>query len=218
MSFIPGYHQIFTKMLLFLTANNDVLLRRFKETRRFHPLLKDTMLDAIKRERDLLKPVMEISDRVIDTSDMNSYALRRFIFDLFSDTLSQKFKISFVSFGFKKGIPSYLDMLFDVRGLPNPFYEEHLRDLDGRTQDIKDFVFSSDSAKNYVDSLIQFLEIAVESLKSDGRLGITIGIGCTGGMHRSVAVAEYLGYKFLNRGYRVSIYHRELGEYKDLLR
>ncbi len=209
----------FTTVLIFLEAADDVLLRRYKETRRFHPLLfvKGNLKEAIASERQMLEKIKDFADIVVDTSTMNSYALRRFIFDLFSDVVEKKFKLSITSFGFKKGIPSYLDMLFDVRCLPNPYYEEHLRDLDGRDERIRNFVFSSGEAKEFVDSLVSFLGTALEHLKEDGRLCVNVGFGCTGGVHRSVAVAEFVGYSFNKRGYRVSIYHRELGEYKELV-
>ncbi len=203
--------------LLFLEAEKGILLKRFRETRRFHPLRGKSIVEAIIREKELLAPVKELAHKVVDTTDMNSYALRRCIFDLFRGLVDGRFRVSLTTFGFKKGMPSYVDMLFDVRGLPNPYYEEDLRDLDGRDEKVFSYVFSTAEAEKFFSSLLAFVVEALESLKGDGRLSINIGVGCTGGRHRSVAVAERLGDALRRKGYRVSLFHRELGEYKDLL-
>ena len=212
---LEGLRELVEVRLIFLEAEDGVLLRRFKETRRFHPLMKGSILESIEQERRLLEPVKRVAWQVIDTSNMNSYALRRLIFDLFYGLVNKLFQVSITSFGFKYGIPSYIDMLFDVRCLPNPYYEESLRDLDGRDERVKRFVFSDDG--RFLELMWGFVKESVLFLRRDGRLNINIGVGCTGGVHRSVAVAEWLGNNLLEEGYRVSVYHRELGQYKNLL-
>ena len=203
--------------LIFLEADDSVIVSRYKETRRFHPLADFTLSEALKKERSLLTPVKGMADRVIDTSSMNSYALRRCIFEIFYDVVDPSFQVFITSFSFKRGIPPYLDMVFDVRGLPNPHYVEELRPLTGMDSRVSSYVLSSSDAKDFVRRLCDFVLFSVEQLKADGRVHVSLGIGCTGGVHRSVAIAEVLGKKLLDAGYKVSIYHRELNSYRTLL-
>ncbi len=204
--------------LLFLEAEDSVIIRRYREAKRSHPVSGSGVTRGdIEFERRLFAPLREIAWRVVDTSRMSTHHLRRFIFDQFVPLLNGKFKVSITSFGFKHGIPSYLDILFDVRALPNPYYEDSLRHVDGTYRDVADFVLSSREAKDFVESLWSFLCSYVDFLKGDGRLVINIGVGCTGGVHRSVAVAEWLGMRLAEKGYLVSLFHRELGLSKDLV-
>ncbi len=203
--------------LLFLEAEDAVLLRRFKETRRFHPLWFESFAGAIKRERELLAPIRAMADRVVDTSGMNAHALRRCVFEMFHDVVDSSFQVFITSFSFREGIPPYLDLVFDVRGLPNPYYVDELKEKTGMDEGVSSFVFSDPDAEAFFRGLSDFLLLSIESLRGDGRLSVSVGVGCTGGKHRSVAVCERLGKILVERGYRVSIYHRELNHYRALL-
>ncbi len=214
---LESLRERFDISLIYLEADDSAIVSRYKETRRFHPLADFTLSEALKRERDLLAPVKSMADRVIDTSSMNSYALRRCIFELFYDVVDPSFQVFITSFSFKRGIPPYLDMVLDARGLPNPHYVEDLRHLTGMDERVSSYVLSSSEAQSFIRKLCDFVLFSVEQLKADGRVHVSLGVGCTGGVHRSVAVAEVLGKKLLDAGYKVSIYHRELNSYRTLL-
>lgn len=200
--------------LLFLDATDEVLLRRFKETRRKHPLMGTgdctSLSQAIAKERELLAPARELADYIIDTSLLSSSQLKERICQLFLDNFNNGMMINCMSFGFKYGDPTYADLVFDVRCLPNPFYVETLRLKTGLDKDVRDYVLQFEDAKALVQKLKDLLEFLLPLYLKEGKSELTIAFGCTGGKHRSVTFAE-LFYNYLNQqGNRVSVIHRDI--------
>jgi UPF0042 nucleotide-binding protein len=200
--------------LLFLEASEDVLLDRYKETRRRHPLATSGQVSsAIAEERLLLEPLKERADVAIDTSDLSASRLRKVVADkmLPHDGKLGKLAVTFMTYGFKHGTPRDADLLFDVRFLPNPHYEKELRDLTGLDPAVRAYVESSDGLDEFYDRLIPLLDYLLPSYVREGKAHLTIGIGCTGGRHRSVVIAEHLARVFDDReGYLVDVVHRDV--------
>lgn len=196
--------------ILFLTASNDVLLRRYAETRRKHPLSgSDLSLgEAIAMERRLLKPIADYADHIIDTSGLNLHELRELVRlrTLGSDT---HMAVTIESFGFKNGVPEGLDFVFDVRCLPNPHWEPELRAGTGRDEHVGEWLAGHDEVRDMLDDLHQFLTRWLPSFARQDRAYVTVGIGCTGGQHRSVYIAEQLVAR-LKDEYAPLLRHREL--------
>jgi UPF0042 nucleotide-binding protein len=200
--------------LLFLEASEDVLLDRYKETRRRHPLATSGQVSsAIAEERLLLEPLKERADVAIDTSDLSASRLRKVVADkmLPHDGKLGKLAVTFMTYGFKHGTPRDADLLFDVRFLPNPHYEKELRDLTGLDSPVREYVENSDGLDDFYDRLIPLLDYLLPSYVREGKAHLTIGIGCTGGRHRSVVVAERLAQIYADReGYLVDVVHRDI--------
>lgn len=196
--------------IIFLTAKKDVLIKRFALTRRNHPLSKGnlTLEKAIDEERRQLAPILEISDIVIDTSNLNPHQLREKLKRVL-EGLSNKFSLRIVSFGFKYGIPLDVDFIFDVRFFPNPFYIKNLRNKTGKDEEVKDFMYKTKGVKEYIDLMKNVIEFSIKRYENEGRMELIIGIGCTGGQHRSVFFAEELGKQFSDR-YIVNVDHRDV--------
>ncbi|GGO27788.1 RNase adapter RapZ [Deinococcus humi] len=192
--------------VLFLEATADVLLRRYNLTRREHPL-GDTLLVDFARERELLAPLRSIADTVIDTTDLSASELSERVLKLYR--LERDFHLRLVSFGFKHSPPRDADMVLDVRSLPNPYYDPALRPRTGLEKDVADYVFQNEDAERFYAGLREFIRNAAERAQASGRHGYTVGIGCTGGQHRSVAVTERLAadLKDLNV---------EVGDHRDM--
>lgn len=202
----PGGAQV-----IFLDADEKVLLRRFSETRREHPLSTNRggTREAIRRERILLDPLRRRADRVLDTSGFNVHQLRDVIVREFG--LSEDgFGLGVVSFGFRNGLPSEADMVVDVRFLPNPHYLPILREKTGHDLPVRRFVIGSAVGKTFLARLLDFLKFLLPLYTKEGKTHFTLGIGCTGGRHRSVAVAEAVGKALSREGVRVSVAHRDL--------
>ena len=196
--------------ILFLDADNETLVKRFKETRRSHPLSRDSNpLLGIDQERQLLEPIFRLATAKIDTSGMSARHLKSEIIRLYSDDTTHPFSIIFASFGFKHGTPVDTDVMFDVRFLPNPFYDERLRMQTGLDQDVYDYVINSEMAQTFLDKLIDLLVFLIPNYQNEGKSQVVIGIGCTGGQHRSVALAEYLANHFKD-SHRTHVVHRNL--------
>lgn len=195
---------------VFLEARNTALIARFSETRRRHPLADDgtTLLEAIERERDLLEPVGELGQR-IDTSDLHPNTLRGWIRDIIDAEPAEGLTVLFESFGFKHGIPLDADLVYDVRCLPNPYYDPVLRSLTGCDQPVIDFLSGHDDVGRMVEDIASFLEHWLPAYMRDSRSYLTVAIGCTGGQHRSVYIAETLAARFGDR-VRVLLRHRTL--------
>ena len=196
--------------IIFLEASEEVLARRFKETRRPHPLGYKDLSRAISRELKLLSPIRQESDKIIDTSSMTPHRLRKFITDFYSKTGSQEMTISLVSFGYKYGIPLEADLLFDVRFLPNPYFIEELKAFPGTSQKVKKFVLSNKDTKEFFKKIIPLLNYLIPHYKEEGRSYLTIGIGCTGGRHRSPAISEEIKKMLKKQKLGVSVIHRDL--------
>lgn len=197
--------------LLYLDADREVLLRRFSETRRRHPLAPaETPDHGITREFDLLAPVRVRADHLIDTSELSPHDLRAEIQARFAPEDSGKLAISIHSFSYKRGLPRGIDMVFDVRFLRNPYWEPELRGLDGRDPRVAGHVAGDPRFEAFFDKVQGLTELLLPAYKEEGKAHFALGFGCTGGQHRSVAVAERLAMALENNGWQVSIRHREM--------
>jgi UPF0042 nucleotide-binding protein len=208
--------------LLFLGAAEDVLVNRYKETRRRHPLAGDAasgidpmggaVIRAIDAERKLLAPLRDRADVSIDTSDFSAARLRKVVADkMLPRGTVGKLTVTFLTYGFKHGAPRDADLLFDVRFLPNPHYEDDLRPLTGLDQPVRDFVESSAGIDDFYAHLTPLLDYLLPQYEREGKAHLTIGIGCTGGRHRSVVIAEHLAALYGDQGaYLVDAVHRDI--------
>ena len=183
--------------LIFLDSSDNVLHKRYKETRRRHPLsVNGSIAEGITRERERLKDLKSLSDFTIDTSDFNVHQLKDVIKSRYERADTNKLQINILSFGYKHGYPYDADMIFDVRFLPNPFFIDELKDLTGLDEKIKDFVLSKEDTKEYMKKLTDFLEFLIPRYEKEGKSYLTIALGCTGGKHRSVVLANELAQHF----------------------
>jgi RNase adapter protein RapZ len=198
--------------LLFLDAEDQMIIRRYEENRRPHPLQKGSLTEAISAERDLLEPLKDESDTVIDTTDLNVHQLRERINDQFSEGTQRPMRVSVTSFGFKHGTPRDTDLMFDVRFLPNPHWEAELRPYRGTDKPVSDYVLSSPDAKEFLRHVEGFLEFVIPRFEAEGKSYLTIGIGCTGGHHRSVALAEALGAWLTDNAIDARVRHRDISK------
>lgn len=198
--------------ILFLDAKDDVLIKRYKESRRMHPLVKEgRMIEGIRLERERLETLKGRADYVIDTSVLHPSQLKQLLKDIFMDEESdERLIISVISFGFKHGILVDGDLIFDVRFLPNPFYIDHLKSHSGKEKKVKDYIFSFSETEEFIDKLMDMLEFLIPYYLREGKHQLIIGIGCTGGMHRSVAISETLYSALKSKGYRATVEHRDL--------
>ncbi|MFL5780278.1 MAG: RNase adapter RapZ [Thermoleophilaceae bacterium] len=199
--------------VLFLDASEEVLVKRFKETRRRHPLADGGQVTtAIQAERGLLAPVRERADVVIETSDLSASRLRKVVADkMLPHGVRGKLAVTFLTYGFKHGAPRDADLLFDVRFLPNPHYEAELRELTGKDAAVIDYVERSDGIGEFFERLMPLLDYLLPNYLREGKAHLTIGIGCTGGRHRSVVIAERLAREYAERGdYMVEVVHRDV--------
>lgn len=183
--------------LIYLEASDEILLRRFNETRRRHPLAEgDGSLEGIRREREMLNKVKMAAGKIIDTSGYNVHQLKEIIRDYFSGPAQQeKMILQLVSFSYRYGIPSDADLIMDVRFLPNPYFIEGLKDLDGRDFRVKEFVLNKDEAKEFLLRFENLLDFLIPGYWREGKSYLTIAVGCTGGRHRSVAIVDALADK-----------------------
>lgn len=195
--------------ILYLEASDEVLVNRFKETRRQHPLSADgTIIDGIHRERAALAHVRDIATITLNTTAFSSGDLKKAIGELWTSRRDDML-ISIQSFGFKNGIPIDADMVLDVRFLMNPFYDPALRPLTGRDQVVRDYVFQTESAHRFLTHLTDFLRELLPQYIESGRSAFNIAIGCTGGQHRSIAVAVELSNNLRKAGYKINLKHRD---------
>jgi len=202
--------------ILFLDAANDVLLNRYKETRHLHPLAKDGLVSVgITKERAQLEEVRRKASYIIDTSFLLPRQLKIKIHDIFSEnTAFNRFLVNIISFGFKNGIPSEADLVFDVRFLPNPFYDPVLKPQSGLDPDVRDYVMRHDISARFMDSLINMLHMLIPHYISEGKNQLIVAIGCTGGRHRSVALASDLHRSLTQREQAADVVHRDIGKDK----
>ncbi|HRC71146.1 MAG TPA: RNase adapter RapZ [Candidatus Competibacter sp.] len=198
--------------VLFLQAADEILLKRYSESRRRHPLdLGDVSLDeAIRQERRLLEPIVACADLIVDTSDTNIYELRELVRARLHETPREAMSLLFESFGFKNGVPADADFVFDVRSLPNPHWEPQLRPLTGLDQPVIDFLEAQPQVSEMIADLCRFLEPWLPEFEASERSYLTVCIGCTGGQHRSVFITEALGRHFGAARDYVMVRHREL--------
>lgn len=199
--------------LLYLEAADEVLLRRFKETRRPHPLAPaGNIPSGIKQEREMLSSIRDRADWVINTTDLNIHELRANIVNSVVPKGTMGLVITAISFGYKYGTPLDADLVFDVRFLPNPNYDPQLKPLTGLDKAVKDFVVHSDAGGKFFDKLGDLLDYLLPMYVAEGKSNMTIGVGCTGGRHRSVAIAEWLARRYREQDYNVIVRHRDLGK------
>ena len=199
--------------LLFLDAADDVLLHRYKENRRKHPLTTDesqSLEEAIARERELLAPIKAIADYTIDTSETPAAKLKGRISEAFHQESRPGLLVHCLSFGFKNGLPPEADLVFDVRCLPNPFYVPELKSLTGLTDSVRDYVMDAPETQGLMERLTGLLDYTLPLYTQEGKSQLVVAVGCTGGKHRSVAVAEYLCAHLRRSGARVTICHRDM--------
>ncbi len=199
--------------VVFLEATDDVLVRRFEQVRRGHPMQGDgRLIDGIKAERDLLGPLREDADLVLDTSTLSVHQLRAKIEDAFGTDATTKTKVTVLSFGYKYGIPMDADLVMDVRFLPNPFWIPELKELTGKDADVRNYVLTQEGAEEFLDRYHELLRLIGAGYRREGKRYLTLAIGCTGGKHRSVAISEELSRRLAAEDrMTVKVVHRDLG-------
>jgi UPF0042 nucleotide-binding protein len=198
--------------LLFIEANDDVLVRRQEAARRPHPLQEGgRLLDGLRRERQVIASLREDADVVIDTSDLNVHQLTDKVAEAFGSEQATALKATVVSFGFKYGIPVDADLVADMRFLPNPHWVPELRPLSGRDREVADYVKDRPAAQEFLDKYVALVETVAEGYLREGKRFLTIAVGCTGGKHRSVAMTEEIAARLRGRGLAARPMHRDLG-------
>ena len=196
--------------IIFLEAEEDALIRRFKETRRPHPLGYKDLKKAIHQEKKILSAIRNAADRIIDTTSLTPHQLRKIIIQNYSEEKEKLMSVTLISFGYKYGPPAEADLLFDVRFLPNPNFIKKLKPLDGTNPRIKTFLMEKKETRHFLAKLSSFLEFLIPQYKEEGRNYLTIGIGCTGGKHRSPALVEEIKKNLKKQKLDVSVIHRDM--------
>lgn len=200
--------------ILFIDAENEVIMRRYQETRRKHPLADEfntpSILEAILHEREILLPARQKADFIIDTSQVTSSQFKERVANLFLENAASALKIYCISFGFKYGTPKEADLVFDVRCLPNPFYIPELKQHTGLEAPVRDFVMKFDQSRGLEIKLLDLLDYLLPLYRTEGKSQLTIAIGCTGGKHRSVVFAELINKHLLENSACSSVYHRDI--------
>ncbi|HAR98228.1 MAG TPA: RNase adapter RapZ [Syntrophus sp. (in: bacteria)] len=219
-SFLEKYPRVFNRLrqqgyrieVIFIDANDEILLHRFSETRRVHPVsVKGSVMEGIRLEREMLFPLKEMADWVIDTSSLNVHQLKDAVQRAFLASSDKKrLIVSVVSFGYRYGLPADADVVFDVRFLPNPHFIEELKPHDGHHPGVRDYVMATDEAKGFIQRLFDLMDFIVPLYEREGKARINIALGCTGGHHRSVVMANQLGGYFSEKDYLVNITHRDI--------
>ncbi|MCR5484603.1 MAG: RNase adapter RapZ [Clostridiales bacterium] len=199
--------------VLFVTADDDVIVSRFKLTRRKHPLSdkhNGLINDAIEEEHKLLEPVRELADYIIDTSHTSPAECRERVTEIFLDNPSGRMHIHAMSFGFKYGMPVDADLVFDVRCLPNPFYVDELKSCTGLDAPVEEYVMKWESAQTFRDKLFDMIDFLIPLFEKEGKTQLVIAVGCTGGRHRSVVFAELLSKHLAENGCLINVNHRDI--------
>lgn len=217
--FLTGYQEVlatleaspFQLTIIYLTADDQILLRRYSEMRRKHPLAA-TVREGIVLEKNQLDDLKNKADHIIDSSTMSPHLLRAEVLSRCLQQKNQKLRVSVVSFGFKHGPPAEADILFDVRFLPNPYFVPELKEHTGIEPQVASFVLKSEAATEFLGKLTPLLQFLIPQYKKEGKAYLTIGIGCTGGRHRSVAIAAKLQQILQETGETVSVSHRDMGQ------
>jgi UPF0042 nucleotide-binding protein len=220
--FLKEYPEIFRELkaqgqdltILFLESTDEVLVRRYNETRRQHPLAeRGTVLEGIRKERELLSGLRTLADEIIDTSSLSIHQLRNLITQLFHPAGdARRMNIILTSFGYKYGVPADADLVFDVRFLPNPFFVSELRNLSGNERPVCDYVMNNEVARRFREKFFDLIAFLTPLYEQEGKSYLTICVGCTGGMHRAVSVINSLQSFLAGKGYQVRVIHRDLGK------
>ncbi len=200
--------------ILFMEADDEVIIRRYKESRRAHPLMEEcaSLKDAIALERRMLAPLRQRAEHILDTSSMSTRALRGQLVRWYSGVGENRLmEVRVISFGFKYGIPIEADLVFDVRFLPNPYYVAELRSLTGLDAGVRDYVYKAEESQEFLRRLMDFIDYLLPRYVSEGKNELVIAVGCTGGHHRSVATAHAIAQEVSQRNYPVREEHRDLG-------
>lgn len=198
--------------VLFLDAKDYILMRRYKETRRRHPLSNNynSIRQSLSHERDMLRHIKQVSNYIIDTSLLSTAQLKNRILNLFLGDSSKSLLINCISFGFKYGIPPESDLVFDVRFLPNPFYIDELKDLTGLDKPVRNYVLQFQNTKDFVSKLLNMIDFLIPLYQNEGKSELVIAVGCTGGKHRSVAITQQLYNHLIQNNQSVRIMHRDI--------
>lgn len=200
--------------ILFIDARTDVVIMRYKETRRKHPLidrLRDgNFTEAVEFEKTLLTPIKRIADYHINTTHMSNKQLRERVLSLFMENVTESLMLTFMSFGFKYGIPLEADMVLDVRCLPNPFYIPELKPLTGLDKSVRNYVLCSNDTQEFIRRSLELLDFSVPLYHKEGKSELVVGVGCTGGKHRSVTLAMQFQEHFSSLGYKSVVQHRDI--------
>jgi len=220
--FHTAYPEIFRELkaqgqdltILFLESTDEVLVRRYNETRRQHPLAeRGTVLEGIRKERELLSGLRTLADEIIDTSSLSIHQLRNLITQLFHPAGdARRMNIILTSFGYKYGVPADADLVFDVRFLPNPFFVSELRNLSGNERPVYDYVMNNEVARRFREKFFDLIAFLTPLYEQEGKSYLTICVGCTGGMHRAVSVINSLQSFLAGKEYQVRVIHRDLGK------
>lgn len=220
--FLKEYPEIFRELkaqgqdltILFLESTDEILVRRYNETRRQHPLAeRGTVLEGIRKERELLSGLRTLADEIIDTSSLSIHQLRNLITQLFQPAGdARRMNIILTSFGYKYGVPADADLVFDVRFLPNPFFVSELRNLSGNERPVYDYVMNNEVARRFREKFFDLIAFLTPLYEQEGKSYLTICVGCTGGMHRAVSVINSLQSFLAGKGYQVRVIHRDLGK------
>ncbi len=225
-SFLQEYSGVFDKVrergirpeILFLEASTEALLRRFEMTCRPHPLgERGTLLEGIEQEKEQLSGLRRIADRVLDTSCFNIHEIRQHLNILYgtSERGKKNLQIELISFGYTKGLPFHVDLMMDVRFLPNPHYDPEFRDRDGRDPEVREIVRSDSESDKILERFLELVELLIDFYENQDRAYFVLGVGCTGGRHRSVAVVYILEERFRARGYVPKVLHRDIDMIND---
>ena len=220
--FLKEYPEIFRELkaqgqdltILFLESTDEVLVRRYNETRRQHPLAeRGTVLEGIRKERELLSGLRTLADEIIDTSSLSIHQLRNLITQLCHPAGdARRMNIILTSFGYKYGVPADADLVFDVRFLPNPFFVSELRNLSGNERPVYDYVMNNEVARRFREKFFDLIAFLTPLYEQEGKSYLTICVGCTGGMHRAVSVINSLQSFLAGKEYQVRVIHRDLGK------
>lgn len=198
--------------ILFLDASDEVLIKRYKENRRTHPLAREgRIISGVEEERELMETVKKKANHIIDTSNLSPKKLKESLEEIYIQGKDiEKLMISIISFGFKYGLPSDIDLLYDVRFIPNPFYIESMKRLSGKDKEVRDYVLSQEETKKFFKKSIDMFEFLIPNYIKEGKTQLVIGIGCTGGQHRSVTIADELCQMLINNGHKCIADHRDI--------
>jgi len=219
--FLKGYPEVFARLredgfrleILFLEASDEVLVRRYRETRRTHPLADGgDVSEGIRKEREMLDSLRSLATLVVDTSAYNVHQLQEAIRELFGQRPpGRRMTLTFLSFGYSRGVPYEADVLIDVRFLPNPYFVEKFKTLPGTDAQIREYLLGFEETRDFVSRFVGLLEYLLPLYEREGKVYLTVAVGCTGGRHRSVVIAEELGRSF-SQEYSVRLRHRDLEE------
>ncbi|MFW6160810.1 MAG: RNase adapter RapZ, partial [Acidobacteriota bacterium] len=208
---LKAISQVVSPRIIFLESSDDVLVQRYSESRRPHPLKnRKSILEKIHLERERLAGIKKMADEVIDTSDFTISELRKYLDRKFSARKNFRMQVLVISFGYKYGLPLESDLIFDARFIPNPFYLEELKGKTGKSKKVKDYVLGTPESQEFLERLYKLLDYLMPKYTEEGKSNLTISIGCTGGKHRSVVLADQIYHHLKGKKHNAHIYHRDI--------